>query len=54
MNISTFSQSKQKNNAAEKYKIVAKTDKKISNKKAFYILFVTEEIDSVVLIIKVH
>ena len=43
MNISTFSQSKQKNNTAEKYKIVAKTDKKISNKKAFYILFITED-----------
>lgn len=43
LDISTFNQSKKKDNVAEKYKIIAKIDKEISNQKTFYILFLTED-----------
>ncbi len=43
INISFFSQSKQGNNTAERYKISAQTDKRISDQKYLYLLFLTED-----------
>ena len=38
-----FSQSKQGNNTAERYKISAQTDNRISDQKYLYLLFLTED-----------
>ena len=43
INISIFGQSKQGNNTAERYKISAQTDKRVSDQKSLYILFLTED-----------
>jgi len=43
INISFFSQSKQGNNTAERYKVSAQTNKRISDQKYLYLLFLTED-----------